>query len=95
MEPSNMTNTSTKAFDAATTLRKTDVFEGLTDDDYELISNLIKWKQIPKAAEVLPHGGDTLSRKVLFDQLYRSHRQFQRNDVRARTVGSAVRASRT
>ena len=46
------------AFDAVTTLQKTELFNNLDDEDCRLVSKLIKWKKYSGGSEVIPYKDD-------------------------------------
>ncbi len=50
-----MKNSQQNTFDASEALRKTEIFKCLDDEAFELVSNLVKWKQFRKGVEVIPY----------------------------------------
>ena len=50
-----MKNNQQNTFDAREALRKTEIFKCLDDEVFDLVSNLVKWKQFRKGVEVIPY----------------------------------------
>lgn len=54
-----MKDSHSNTFDAKETLRKTELFQCLDDDAFDLVANLVKWKRYLKGVEVLPYKGES------------------------------------